>query len=539
MEQWDLYDENRNKIGKVVNRGDKLADNEYHIVVNAWVINSKNEYLISQRAPTKSFPYKWECTGGSVLKDEDSIEGAMRELKEELGLTVDASTGVLIGSKKRYYVGCPDILDVWLFKSDVPCDKLILQKEEVCNARWASAEDIMELIKEGKFEANALLEEVFNYEKKTSFYYIGFNANNAICNESFFDGSISLYPNKEKGNIYYSDTFVKDTKSEEFLKKYKDYIYENAIKIQSETANARFFCFNPKIKKICSELKNINIIEDPIDDLTDFLNNKFETRKYVSNIVPTLNYIWLEGKDINYDEISKKLDSSRFVVQSVRGSGGDNTFLIESDDDMQKLIEKDGFYCISKYVKNTPLNATLILGSNKISFFPMSAQLILQKDHRFKYFGGDFAFIKGLQSEVIEKLEIYSQKIGEKLQKDGYRGILGIDYILTENNDIYFMEINPRFQSSSFLINIYLEKYNQTCLAEQHYLALNGDDLTDIRPFSIDKSFINCNKANSFDDYDNYELVLNGYFEDNPTSNYRKIFEGSILKDSKFEKIDR
>lgn len=166
MEQWDLYDENRNKIGKVVNRGDKLADNEYHIVVNAWVINSNNEFLISQRAPTKSFPYKWECTGGSILKDEASIEGAMRELKEELGLTVDASTGVLIGSKKRYYAGCPDILDVWLFKSDVNCDELILQEEEVCNVKWASTEEIKKLIEEGKFEANALLEEVFNYEKE-------------------------------------------------------------------------------------------------------------------------------------------------------------------------------------------------------------------------------------------------------------------------------------------------------------------------------------------------------------------------------------
>ena len=29
---------------------------------------------------------------------------------------------------------------------------------------------------------------------------VGFNANNAICNESFFEGSITLYPTNEKGN---------------------------------------------------------------------------------------------------------------------------------------------------------------------------------------------------------------------------------------------------------------------------------------------------------------------------------------------------
>ena len=163
MEQWDLYDENRNFIGKTVCRGEELADNEYHLVVNAWVVNSKNEFLISQRAPTKSYPYKWECTGGSVLKGESSIEGAVRELKEELGLIVDCSTGILIGSQKRYYAGCPDILDVWLFKSDVTIDELILQSEEVCNAKWATAEEIKEMISEDKFEANAYIDEVLQY----------------------------------------------------------------------------------------------------------------------------------------------------------------------------------------------------------------------------------------------------------------------------------------------------------------------------------------------------------------------------------------
>lgn len=35
---------------------------------------------------------------------------------------------------------------------------------------------------------------------KEKVYYVEFNANNAICNESFFEGSITLYPTNEKGN---------------------------------------------------------------------------------------------------------------------------------------------------------------------------------------------------------------------------------------------------------------------------------------------------------------------------------------------------
>lgn len=53
MEKWDLYDKNRNKLNKVVNRGDYLSDDEYHLVVNAWIKNDKDEFLITQRNAKK------------------------------------------------------------------------------------------------------------------------------------------------------------------------------------------------------------------------------------------------------------------------------------------------------------------------------------------------------------------------------------------------------------------------------------------------------------------------------------------------------
>ena len=85
MEKWDLYDKNRNKLNKIVDRGSVLSDDEYHLVVNGWVKNDKDEFLITQRAPHKSFPYMWECTGGSAVSGETSLEAVAREVKEELG----------------------------------------------------------------------------------------------------------------------------------------------------------------------------------------------------------------------------------------------------------------------------------------------------------------------------------------------------------------------------------------------------------------------------------------------------------------------
>lgn len=53
MEYWDLYDKDKNKLNKIVKRGDYLSDDEYHLVVNAWIMNDKNELLISQRSAKK------------------------------------------------------------------------------------------------------------------------------------------------------------------------------------------------------------------------------------------------------------------------------------------------------------------------------------------------------------------------------------------------------------------------------------------------------------------------------------------------------
>ena len=89
MELWDVYDINRNKTGKVIDRhsNDRLSTGEYHLVTEAIIINSRNEILLTKRASTKQkYPLMWECTCGSCIKSENTLQAILRELKEELGL---------------------------------------------------------------------------------------------------------------------------------------------------------------------------------------------------------------------------------------------------------------------------------------------------------------------------------------------------------------------------------------------------------------------------------------------------------------------
>ena len=149
MELWDLYTESRRLTGKTHIRGEEIPDGYYHLVVHVWIKNSKGEYLISQRSATRpAFPLMWECVGGSVVAGESSLEGALREVKEEVGLDLLPGSGKLLFTKTRrtYH----DFMDVWLFQYDGEVSLDNATTDEVAQIKWMTVPQIRELLDSGK-----------------------------------------------------------------------------------------------------------------------------------------------------------------------------------------------------------------------------------------------------------------------------------------------------------------------------------------------------------------------------------------------------
>lgn len=97
-----------------------------------------------------------------------------------------------------------------------------------------------------------------------------------------------------------------------------------------------------------------------------------------------------------------------------------------------------------------PVNVHIIVFKNKCVVLPASIQLIEHRGGQFSYIGADFhAF---LTSEQRDKIQTAASMLGEKMRTIGYRGICGIDFMVS-NKGVYFLEINARFQSSTFLTN--------------------------------------------------------------------------------------
>ncbi|MDA3931943.1 MAG: NUDIX domain-containing protein [Tenericutes bacterium] len=152
MEYFDLYDKKGLKLNKTMPRGTSNLPGEYHRVVHIWIMNSKNEYLIQQRnKSTDTYPYQWAPTAGAVQAGEVSLQAAIRETKEEIGLVLKESELKLIDS---FYIDdsyANYIIDMYLAKNEVNLESLTIEKKEVKAVKLATKNVIIELLEQNQF----------------------------------------------------------------------------------------------------------------------------------------------------------------------------------------------------------------------------------------------------------------------------------------------------------------------------------------------------------------------------------------------------
>ena len=145
MEKRDLYDENKQKTGEIIKKGQPVPTGKYYITVVVWMQNSKGEFLIQRTVPEKH--HMWATTGGHPKSGESSLEGIVSEIKEELDLNVNPNELKLFKTIKTE----DDFVDLYYLKHDFNIEEITVQEEEVEDVKWASMEEIEILIKKGQF----------------------------------------------------------------------------------------------------------------------------------------------------------------------------------------------------------------------------------------------------------------------------------------------------------------------------------------------------------------------------------------------------
>ena len=150
MEYWDLYNEHGEKTGRSVCKGESLSPGEFHLAMEAWIVNQKGQVLIQRRSSDcEILPGMWGLTTGRMVAGEDTRSGCVRELREELGLCVRPEQLRFLRRILRRD-GTHLIWDLYLLILEASLCELKLQSEEVSEAKWVDVAQMEEMILSGQ-----------------------------------------------------------------------------------------------------------------------------------------------------------------------------------------------------------------------------------------------------------------------------------------------------------------------------------------------------------------------------------------------------
>ena len=145
----DVYNPQHERTGRRVRRGEPIEGEERLLVTHVCVVNGKNEMLCQRRSPSKGhYGGRWDLTaGGFVLSGEESGPAALRELEEELGLSLPKESLRFLFTEPFSYV----LDDYHLARAEVDPATLKFEEAEVVDARWIGFEELKAMIADGRF----------------------------------------------------------------------------------------------------------------------------------------------------------------------------------------------------------------------------------------------------------------------------------------------------------------------------------------------------------------------------------------------------
>lgn len=163
LELFDILNEDGSKTGIVKERGVAHREGALHGTVHIWIVreNEKSGYdiLLQKRSNNKdSHPGCYDISSaGHISTGDEIMESALRELWEELGLSVQPEQLELFGTthvkfEKTFYgkrFRDNEISSDFVYRQPVDIDKLNLQESEVSEVRWMDYEECRQKVAQG------------------------------------------------------------------------------------------------------------------------------------------------------------------------------------------------------------------------------------------------------------------------------------------------------------------------------------------------------------------------------------------------------
>ena len=315
-----------------------------------------------------------------------------------------------------------------------------------------------------------------------NYYWSGPRESDQFYTNGLFKGTATFYGSNEGANVSFcSENSIRINHNIEHDEA-SDFILQWQRNILKKDPDARFMSYNPNcVFGAPDEVVRHTVCLNAAKLMND-LDNKLTFRQMVQDIVPMLEVEIVYGEDCRLDmlqELPVFKGCDAFIVQVPIASGGEGTFILSEDtkDDILSRLKSDEQYIVSAYRKdNISVNIHAVIFDNGVQIFPGSVQIIQRCENRLFYRGCDYKAYQDLPEDQIKSFEDYAIVLCQRISSMGYRGVIGIDAILTEGH-IYFLEVNNRFQGSTVVLNKSLQENGFPCLQEMNLMAFERKHL--------------------------------------------------------------
>ena len=263
-------------------------------------------------------------------------------------------------------------------------------------------------------------------------------------------------------------------------------------------------------------------------------NNKVTQYKAMEGIVPLADHRICENWKCLLDITSSLRNDWQdgIFISGAYSAAGINSAVTYNQGEVEKRFgHTDDIYLISRYIPHQ-LDPTVlaVVANEKDVYIAGVADQVIVDGNRF--IGSKFPSI--VTEEQRGKLHEYTIKVGKYLGEQGYRGIFGCDYLIDNNGEVFFLEINARKQGTTLEFCFTLEQTlpeGSPMLPELEYYAVTENRFP---PHTME---MKGNIRNIHWGTYNYKLdsakLTTGYIPQNPyeRETFRKVANGELIKD--------
>ncbi len=263
-------------------------------------------------------------------------------------------------------------------------------------------------------------------------------------------------------------------------------------------------------------------------------NNKITQYKALEGIVPLAEHTVCENRECLLKITADLRDSwtdGIFVSGAYSAAGINSAVTFNQGQVEQKFGSTNDVYLISRFIPHQldPTVLAVVANEEDVYIAGIADQVIVDGN---RFIGSKFPSM--VNGEQRQKLIEYTSAVGAMLGRKGYRGIFGCDYLIDNNGEVFFLEINARKQGTTLEFCFTLEQTlpeGSPMLPELEYYAVTENRFP---PHVVEmKENIRNIHWGTYNYKLDQKMLTTGYIPQNPyeRETFRKVANGELLKD--------